>query len=285
MPKRPPPVLAAYLDETGINADSPICAVTGWVASVGQWQLFEERWERASGGVTFHGSVFFARDRDGRRVGAYSGWSDAQAAAYVDRLLTVLERGWLTAFGTIVDVNEFMALSETQRHYLTGRVFNRRKNKWVLSGAPTKPYFFCVSESFNDVAECVRQPGSRVDMVFDEQQQYEAHARNLFLWNKQHVEHLSTRLGEISFRQKGGVGALQAADMLAHVCHKRSRFAVGDQPELDSVTVRMRKLMHECVRFVDAEGLQLRLTYVPPEVRAALIASDASADETALQVD
>jgi hypothetical protein len=185
-------------------------------------------------------------------------------------LLQVIEEGWLTAFGTIVDVAAFMALSETERHYLTGRMFHRLKDKWVKSGAPTKPYFFCVNESFNDVAECVRKPGWRVQMIFDQQHQYADHAMNLFHWNKQNVAHLSARLGEIAFRDKRDVGGLQAADMLANVCYRRWRLDVGDSPELDSVTVRLRPLTHERIRWVGEEGLRQRLTDVPPEVARAL---------------
>jgi len=44
--------------------DSPIwiCVVAGRVGSSKDWTLFEERWQRASGGVVFHGTEFFRRD-------------------------------------------------------------------------------------------------------------------------------------------------------------------------------------------------------------------------------
>ena len=51
-------VLEAYFDESGITREDAHCIVAGFVGSASQWQLFEEQWERASGGVVFDGMDF-----------------------------------------------------------------------------------------------------------------------------------------------------------------------------------------------------------------------------------
>src|ERR1041385_7764529 len=165
-------MIRAYLDESGIGRSDEVCIVAGWIGSTKQWAMFEERWQRASKGVVFHGTEFFRRDDKGKRLGPYAGWTDNQAKEYVDALLGVLERGNVTAFGTMVDVRAFMELTETQRHYLTGRMFHRRKDKWTMTGAPNSPYFLGFTETLMDIAERVKKPGWLVDLVCDRQENY-----------------------------------------------------------------------------------------------------------------
>ena len=139
-----------------------------------------------------------------------------------------------------------------------------------MSGSPNKPYFLGLNESLNDIGACVRKPGWRVHLVCDQQDEYADHALNVFKWNKAHVTHLLSKLGEISFKEKAGVGGLQAADMLAHACYRRQRLNVGHSNELDSVTIRLRPLTHERIRVIDEDQLRHRLDNVPPEVARAL---------------
>ena len=167
-------------------------------------------------------------------------------------------------------LSSLCAHSRGLRHYLTGRMFRRRKDKWTQTRAPNKPYYLGLSESLNDIGASVKRPGLGVDLVCDQQHEYADHALNMFKWNKDHVRHLSKVLGEISFKDKSSVGGLQAADMLAHSCYRRVRKNVGESDELDSVTIRLRPLAHKRVRIIDKDQLRRRLDRVPPEVARAL---------------
>jgi hypothetical protein len=223
-------VLEAYIDESGINRTDRYCVVAGFVGSSRQWQLFEARWQKASNGVDFHGKQFFARAKNGERIRPYKGWSNDQAIAYLDRLLDVIALGWLTPIGLVIDQEAFFQLTTTERHYLTGRMFNRQKGRWTGSGAPTKPYFLGFIECLSMAAACVRKPGLRVNFVFDQQKHYAANALRLFQINKEHVPFLRNRLGECVFKERGGVGGLQVADLLAHACHRRGRLHLHLDP-------------------------------------------------------
>lgn len=206
-------VLEAYFDESGINPQDAHCVVAGFVGSSRQWQRFEQRWLKASEGVTFHGKDFFAQDGNGRRVKTYRGWSDDRATTYLDALWRVIEQSTLRPVGAVVEVS-----------------------------APDKPFLWAFHEWLPRIAE----PGWKVHVVFDQQQQYAPHVLKVFLDNKVCVTGLGKRLGELIFKDKTGVGGLQAADLLAHACYRRGRitrlsecFRAASISSFDTVTTRV----------------------------------------------
>ncbi|MDP6372793.1 MAG: DUF3800 domain-containing protein [Vicinamibacterales bacterium] len=273
-------MLEAYCDESGIHDEAKFCVVVGFVASARNWQLFENRWANASGGVDFHGKRFFARDKKGHRVKPYNGWSDERARDYLLGLVDVIQTAaFMTPIGAVVDVKAFFRLTEGERRFLTGGAIEKKKGsarpRWMRTGAPTKPYFVGFSQCVVDAALCVRKPGLRVNFVFDQQNEFNGHALRIFQDASTAVprDELKTRLGELIFKRKDGVGGLQAADLLAHAAYRRTGTLVGDHAELDMVTSRIRQMTHEKIRFFDRDMFEDRLSKVPGPVRRRLMAS------------
>src|SRR5262249_8317912 len=237
-------VLEAYCDESGIHRGASHCAVVGFVGSARNWQRFETDWRKASGGVDFHGSQFFAR-ANGRRVKPYDGWTDDRARDYLRRLLALITSATVTVVGAIVKVAAFEKLSRNERRYLTGAPFSPFRQRFTLSGAPARPYFAVFSECIVQAAKCVKGPGSQVNFVFDRQDQLSGHARQLFEYALQKgIPEFREHLGELSFKDKKGIGGLQAADLLAHTVYRRAGTRVGVNAELDMATLRLRPMTH-----------------------------------------
>lgn len=263
-------VLEAYCDESGIHRGAPHCVVAGFVGSSKQWQLFEERWAKASGGVMFHGRRFHSRDENGSRVGPYRGWSDDQADAYLSGLLGAILNSAITPVGAVVDMKAFRALSLAERRYVTGAAYSPAKRKWTFTGAPATPYFCGFTCCIGLAAARLKKPGWKVHYFFDRQEQYAKHALRYFQRAvNQAAEPLRSALGEIAFKDKETVGGLQAADLLANACYSRASKRVGMDPILDKITEQLAKISGERIMRLDDEGLREYLTPIPDGVRDA----------------
>lgn len=256
-------MLTAYFDESGIN-DSRYCTVVGFVGASQKWTVFEERWRTATRGIDFHAKRFFGRDSKGRRLDDFTDWSEAKALAHLDRILdTVLNRvdaGVLTAVGAIVDVNAFMTLPEPTRKYLTGLSLDRRRRA-VTTGAPNRPYFVALPWCLAQAADCVRTEGITVDFVFDENPTQTGLTTKLYRTISEHGDpDLRRRLGTLMFKRSPGLGALQAADLLAYCCYQKATGAFDTKRELAHAVSRLdkivdRKRKRNRLAWLDAEGL------------------------------
>lgn len=151
-------VIEAYCDESGIQDGAPKCVVAGWVASARQWEQFEERWKRASGGVEFHGNRFFTRDDKGQRVDAYRGWTDEQAQDYLLGLVGVLQTSAIKSVGAVVDIADFEARTDAERKWLTGAAYLPEFKKWEGSGSPNRPYYLGFTHCIEGGTYCVKDP-------------------------------------------------------------------------------------------------------------------------------
>jgi hypothetical protein len=215
-------VIEAYCDESGIQDGAPLCIVAGWTATARNWQLFEDRWLKASGGVDFHGKKFFARTDRGERLKPYKGWSDVRAQSYLSGLVATIAISDIRPVGAVIDVAAFKALNEEARQWLTGASWNRQRQTFTTTGAPDQPYYLGFIECLESAAMNVRKSGLVVNFVFDQQHMLAPWALEFFQKAKTQTNTpLSKRLGEAIFKSKAGVGGLQAADMLAHAFYKR----------------------------------------------------------------
>ena len=257
-------MLEAYCDESGIHDGAKVCAVAGWVATARTWQLFEDRWSKACQGVEWHGKEFFARDGEGSRVKPYKGWSDADALSYVKGLVEAVIVSDLRAVGGIVHVDPFKALSLDDRKWLTGATWNNQKQRFTTTGSPNRPYYLGFVECLEGAAACVKKPGWQVSFVFDQQNVLAPYALQFFqvAQNQKHTE-ISSRLGDVTFKCKKGVGGLQAADMLAHSLHRffSARFTgiKVDTPELTAITSQFDAKVKNRIARYDQRGLTLRI--------------------------
>lgn len=251
-------VLEAYFDESGIQ-DERFCVVAGFVATSQKWSIFEEGWQRATAGVEFHAKRFFARDDKGQRVGDYAGWSDRQAKAYLDRcldaVLTRAANNVLIPVGAVVDVAAFKALPLRERKWLTGYYLDSRR-KAITTGAPSQPYFVALPWCLSQAADCVRKPGTKVEIVCDRSPNVMGLVTNVFDVVTQRSP-FGKLLGELAFKQAQDVGGLQAADLLTYCCYQK---AIGDytrKPELAHAITRAGTVLvrRHRMALLDADGL------------------------------
>jgi hypothetical protein len=159
-------------------------------------------------------------------------------------------------------------LSVADRKWLTGAIYRPDKGRFTTTGAPSKPFFLGFGDCMTGACFQVRKPGWKVNIVWDRQNQFAGLATQLFQTGLRiGVPEMKERLGELIFKDKAGVGGLQAADLLAHASYKRSDIPVGVHEELDMATSRLRPMTLRKIRFYDAEGLRLLLERVHGDAR------------------
>ena len=258
-------VIEAYCDESGIQEDARACAVAGWVATPRNWQRFQDRWLKASGGVDFHGKQFFARTPTGARVGPYKDWSNADAVTYATLLVEAILLSQLRPVGGLIDVNAFKALPLDDRKWLTGATWSIKRQKWLTSGSPNRPYYLGFIECLEGAASNINKPGWQVNFCFDQQNELAPWALQFFQTAKRRTGiPLSGKLGDAIFKSKTGVGGLQAADLLAHIVYRvwTSPFTKTnlEMPELKVMTSRLDRKIAGRITSYNARGLRSRLS-------------------------
>jgi hypothetical protein len=263
-------VLEAYCDESGIHEGASHCVLVGFVGSARRWRRFEGEWARAASGVEFHGQRFFSRAGRGRRVKPYDDWDDQKARAYLLRLVGAITSTNFTPIGGVVEVAAFRKLTLSERKYFTGAVYRPHLGRFVTSGAPSRPWAVGFVECLHAATRAARRDGEKVDFIFDRQNEYAPHATELYERAKEKAEPAEFRdqLGELAFKDKAGVGGLQAADLFAHAAYRRSGLPVKVNDELDLVTLRLRAMTHRRIVHFDEATFRGRLHEVPSMIRA-----------------
>jgi hypothetical protein len=179
-------------------------------------------------------------------------------------LLDAILTSNLKPVGGFVDVNAFMALSLDERKWLTGATWNVKRQRWTSSGSPNRPYYLGFIECLEGAAHSVKKPGWQVSFCFDQQNVLAPWALLFFQAVKSHKHApLSKRLGDAIFKDKSGVGGLQAADMLAHTIYRltSTTFTPANiAPELKVVRDAFHPLVRNRIAIYDKGGLAMRLT-------------------------
>jgi hypothetical protein len=219
-----------YGDESGIHDGANWCVVSGYVGRDDHWIAFDDAWKallKQADVTDFHATEFFGRTEDGKRIGQYALWTDAQAEAYLASLTTLIDDSKLIhPIGRGVHVADFMSLTIGERRFLTGGVFLHGKFR-RNTGAPTKPYYLAVIDSVID-ATVGTPDGSVVHFLFDRQNVLGAQAINAFnvACKQLETEHpvVAARVGSMAFDDRAKFGGLQAADLLTHLwyCYAES---------------------------------------------------------------
>lgn len=220
-----------YGDESGIHDGANWCVVCGYVGREDHWVTFHTVWKQLLDefGVTdFHSKEFFGRTSDGKRVGQYAGWTDAQAASFLEHLTAQINLSELIhPVGCGVNVSDFHSLSVGERRYLTGGHFVHGRFRHN-TGAPTQPYYLALIDVLVDVLRGTPGDGSAMHLMMDRQNVLSAQAVNAInvAHNKTKIEHpeIASRLGSVAFDDRIKFGGLQAADLLTHLwyCYAES---------------------------------------------------------------
>ena len=279
--------LVACLDESGIHDDARICIMSGYIGSIRNWSIFEERWERVLQRfdvADFHSKAFFAVDESGQqcgsyrtssdrsRKGTYAHWTADKAGAFLDGLLDVIQGTDVRPIGAYIDTAVFWERSYGERRFLTGGFFDFTHLKWKTSGAPTKPYFLifdhCVAE-----AALQTKPGLKTLFLFDQQKQFEGRAVQQFMDSASALSRadslgIGKRIGGILFHERLDVPGLQAADLYTH-CWYRYVTKPADKGlrfrALDRMTAKVPGM-----KFYTREHIQGLFDKLPARVAVAL---------------
>jgi hypothetical protein len=216
--------LRAFIDDSGTHTnDSPICVAAGYFGGLHYWKQFNLDWDRAvkNRGLTeFHANRFWARDKGGKTVGEYSGWSKRDYEEFLDELLDIISRYKIWPVTSAVVAEDWNALTFDERRYLSGAVFGQ--GKYRKGGAPTKPYFV----AFLLAVQCVAaycDAGHTVDLVMDGSDALNGYAEVYFQELRASHNRNAARLGTIQAGDSRILPGLQAADLLAYLTQRFCR--------------------------------------------------------------
>jgi hypothetical protein len=239
-------MMEAYFDESGIHEGAKVCIVAGFYGTERAWRKFEDQWNKVLADYPellkgFHAKNFFARDK-GNRVGEYKDWSDEKADKFLGRLLQVILRNRVFPIGYGVVVDDFLALSLKLKLWLTGAKFEKRTDKLISGGCPSKSYYlpfqFCVLKSAN---KSNATPEDKIhffaglDRTFYE---YATELYSLTLEDERLPAPMRERLGTIAYPLSKETPGIQAADLLANRMYKRALYAL-DKPESNPTELLM----------------------------------------------
>jgi hypothetical protein len=103
--------------------------------------------------------------------------------------------------------------------------------------------------------------------IFDRQDQFAPYATRYFQKALRHgLPPIRRQLGDLAFKSKVGVGGLQAADLLAHACYRRTE-TEGRDALLDYVTGRLEPIARERIVLFDETTMRVRIKTAPEELR------------------
>lgn len=214
--------LHALFDESGIESANAFCIVGGFFGTVKQWEHFEYIWKPYGKSPGFHAKRFFARDQNGQMVSPYRGWTDEQANSYLSKLLKAISVAKINPIISMVDQKAFFSFTVEERHWLTGGVW-KVNHKLRLVGAPNRPYYLPFQQALIDSIN-ESSPQLNIYFTFDEQQVFEAHARQVYQRIKKSAKAddpvLAERMKGIAFESDLDNIGLQASDLLVYAWHE-----------------------------------------------------------------
>jgi hypothetical protein len=204
-------MLSAYLDETGLDAETDLLWIAGYVADSTTWFDFSREWRE---GLREHRvTALHMREFTASR-GQFVGWSEPQRKALLTDAISIINAKDVHGIAVGVDKAAF----DEAVHSKEGRV------NVTLTGEPARdPYLWAFHDVVIELANQVDhlQPGERVACVLDRQERLEAASRRIFVglagdttWPRH------ARLGSLSFAAADGCPPLQAADLLAYEVRK-----------------------------------------------------------------
>lgn len=230
-------MLTGFFDESGHSSATEFFALAAFVAEDADWATFGDRWRQA---LAQSGASYLHMREFAHRVGAFKGWTEEQRRGLLAGCVDAINSIPAIAVGAATSVADFMALSPQEQTTLQD------------------PFFCCFQEVVRGAAisACFEPPGIRVRMIFSQQDEFSAMARQLWDVMASAID-VKERMESLAFQDMRGVPALQAADLLAyefrHYYHLRKT-----RPELAP-----RWAFVEIVRHQRTTYNAYRLKYLP----------------------
>ena len=195
-------------DETGIDANSKICAVAGLVGGEKAWEKFDKKWR---GVLEIEDIPYFHAVECERGTENFYGLDVMKRGKIVDRLVQIIMNSTLDIYSYGLVKPHFAAWSEDDR-------------KWFTNGNPDDPYYLVLDHLFVGSSQAADELEKieKIEYVFEEQNEFEQEATRIFKElraGSQWPNHF--RLGEINFPESTPENrikypGIQAADLLAY---------------------------------------------------------------------
>ena len=263
-------MLRSYIDESGIHENSSqICCVGGYFGVISEWRNFERHWRKEldrAGIEEFHAQRFWQRNPEGHRVKPYQDWNDQKAEKFIDRLLTIVTEHRIFPTGATVVKSAWDELSDDRKVFLTGGRWHKMKNRWITTGARSRPYFLGFQFAILNPARYCRAD-DKIHFAFDLNEQLKGYALDLFeLLKNDPTLSIRDRLGEISFPTSTEAVQLQAADLLVYQVYQYGKKRlVEERPTRNEI---LKSAMHRFRDkhdwpFFNTEGLAQALKGAP----------------------
>jgi hypothetical protein len=189
-------MLTSFFDESGHSSTTEFFALAAFVAEELHWDTFSIRWRQA---LADSGAPYLHMREFAHRVGAFKDWTEEQRRGLLSRCVSAINSIHAIAVGAAISVADFKALTAEAQTALQD------------------PFFCCFQEVVRGAAisACFEPPGTRVRMVFSQQDEFGAKAHHLWEVMRDEID-VSERMESLAFQDMRAVPGLQAADLLAY---------------------------------------------------------------------
>lgn len=211
-------MLDAYLDESGIHDNAPICVIAGYYAGQGQWRRFKIDWSEVLDGHKVPLDKFHAKDLV-KRSGFFASLSRSDHARLLEEVGDCICRHKLYPVGQAIVVEDFNLFTDQQKRFFTGAVLDDGKLKTF--GCPGKPYFMPFQNCVKQIAKAAAT--TKVNFYFGLDRPFGGYATMLLgeLKESTHVYHeWGKHIGLASFPFAAETPQLQAADFLSYLLYR-----------------------------------------------------------------
>ena len=196
----------AYMDETGHAADDAqrFCGMAGFIATVDNWQVFEEQWNRV---LTEHGVGYMHMREFVPSRKEFRDWKDqTDKDKFYRELLKILRDIKAIPFGSIISLDGFRKLSAVDRE-----LFN-------------EPYLRSLSDCVGIPAFVLQNEPQEVKyrVVFSEQTEFK-HRASVVYELFRNLYKIGDRMSYPEFGDMKTVVPLQAADIVAYELNREFR--------------------------------------------------------------
>jgi hypothetical protein len=195
-------ILTAYIDEAGTHAGSPVTVMGGYVARLGQWHHFDQKWDR----ILKRYRISHKHTKDMLHgSGEFKRWTQDRALALLRETEKIIDQHMLFGFSTFVTDKDYLEMYAAE--WPTKIPLDTRYGlcfRLVMSLVPKK------------VFEEERRDDLTLNVVLESGPKNAGDAVRIFnLFKKQAPPELAKMAGKISFGEKKKFPGLQAADGIA----------------------------------------------------------------------
>ncbi len=191
-------MLTAYLDESGHSKDTNFVGISGIVAAMDKWEIFEEKWQAV---LTEYGLDYCHMSEFAHSVGQFDGWDkdESKRRRFLAQIVNIIDETEGKIFSSVVDNVEFKKRGESLQ-------------------MAVDPYYLCFQDCLKAIAinGTFEPPNEKVAMVFECQTEFAAKALKLWQTMKKRKDEVYQRIGAFSMDDGVRLLPLQAADFIAY---------------------------------------------------------------------